>query len=65
LHLLDDKQRFMEASHPPLPFDQPCLVALEFLFAGAPVPKTLKERWHGCSAGGLSLRVIMSQLNSF
>ena len=27
LHLLDDKQSFMEASHPPLPFDQPSLVA--------------------------------------
>ena len=31
-HLLDDKQSFMEASHPPIPFDQPCLVALEFLY---------------------------------
>jgi len=26
-HLLDDRQSFMEASHPPFPFDQPCLVA--------------------------------------
>lgn len=33
-HLLDDRQSFMEASHPPLPFDQPCLVALDFLSAG-------------------------------
>jgi len=30
-HLLDDRQSFMEASHPPLPFDQPCLVALKYL----------------------------------
>jgi hypothetical protein len=30
-HLLDDRQSFMEASHPPIPFDQPCLVALFFL----------------------------------
>ena len=30
-HLLDDRQSFMKASHPPIPFDQPCLVALFFL----------------------------------
>ena len=30
-HLLDDRQSFMEASHPPIPFDQPCLGALNFL----------------------------------
>ena len=33
-HLLDDKQSFMEASHPPIPFDQPCLVALKLLSEG-------------------------------
>jgi hypothetical protein len=33
LHPLDDTQSFMEASHPPIPFDQPCLVALFFLSA--------------------------------
>src|SRR5262249_39210363 len=27
-HLLDDTQSFMESSHPPIPFDQHCLVAL-------------------------------------
>jgi hypothetical protein len=27
LHPLDDKRSFMVASHPPFPFDQPCLVA--------------------------------------
>ena len=27
-HRLDDRQSFMETSHPPIPFDQPCLVAL-------------------------------------
>jgi hypothetical protein len=32
-HLLDDEQSFMETSHPPIPFDQPCLVALKFLYA--------------------------------
>ena len=26
-HPLDDKRSFMESSHPPFPFDQPCLVA--------------------------------------
>jgi hypothetical protein len=31
VHLLDDTQSFMEASHPPILFDQPGLVALEFL----------------------------------
>jgi hypothetical protein len=30
-HLLDDTQSFMESSHPPIPFDQHCLVALHFL----------------------------------
>jgi hypothetical protein len=28
LHPLDDAQSFMKASPPPIPFDQPCLVAL-------------------------------------
>jgi hypothetical protein len=27
-HPLDDKRSFMESSHPPFPFDQQCLVAL-------------------------------------
>lgn len=27
-HLLDDERSFMVASQPPIPFDQPCLVAL-------------------------------------
>jgi len=31
LHPLDDKQSFMKASPPPIPFDQSCLVALNFL----------------------------------
>ena len=31
LHPLDDTQSFMKASYPPIPFDQPCLVALHFL----------------------------------
>ena len=30
-HPLDDKQSFMKASPPPIPFDQHCLVALNFL----------------------------------
>jgi hypothetical protein len=30
-HLLDDKQSFMKASHPPIPFDPQGLVALNFL----------------------------------
>ena len=30
-HPLDDKQSFMKASPPPIPFDQPCLVALFYL----------------------------------
>jgi hypothetical protein len=30
-HPLDDEQSFMKASPPPIPFDQPCLVALHFL----------------------------------
>ena len=32
-HPLDDEQSFMKASTPPIPFDQPCLVALNFLSA--------------------------------
>jgi hypothetical protein len=32
-HLLDDKQSFMKASHPPIPFDPQGLVALNFLSA--------------------------------
>ena len=32
-HPLDDEQSFMKASQPPIPFDQPCLVALFFLSA--------------------------------
>jgi hypothetical protein len=32
-HLLDDTQSFMESSHPPIPFDQHCLVALIFLYS--------------------------------
>ena len=31
LHPLDDVQSFMKVSPPPIPFDQPCLVALFFL----------------------------------
>jgi hypothetical protein len=30
-HLLDGRRSFMVASHPPIPSDQPCLVALFFL----------------------------------
>jgi len=30
-HLLDDTQSFMKASHPPVPIDPHCLVALIFL----------------------------------
>src|SRR5215470_17304451 len=30
-HPLDDVQSFMKVSPPPIPFDQPCLVALIFL----------------------------------
>ena len=30
-HPLDDTQSFMKVSPPPIPFDQPCLVALNFL----------------------------------
>jgi hypothetical protein len=33
LHPLDDTQSFMKASPPPIPFDQPCLVALHCLSA--------------------------------
>src|SRR5712691_4456545 len=31
-HPLDDTRSFMASSHPPIPFDQPCLVALKFLY---------------------------------
>ncbi len=31
-HPLDDARSFMVASHPPIPFDQSCLVALECLY---------------------------------
>jgi len=31
-HPLDDEQSFMETSHPPIPFDQQGLVALNFLY---------------------------------
>jgi hypothetical protein len=40
-HLLDDKQSFMKASHPPIPFDPQGLVALNFLSA------PLEECEHG------------------
>ena len=33
LHPLDDRQSFMQVSYPPMPFDQPCLVALHCLSA--------------------------------
>jgi hypothetical protein len=51
-HLLDDTQSFMESSHPPIPFDQHCLVALNFLsatafstarVASAPLPPTRRR----------------------
>jgi hypothetical protein len=32
-HPLDDERSFTEASHPPILFDQPCLVALNALSA--------------------------------
>jgi hypothetical protein len=32
-HLLDDTQSFMKASHPPVPIDPHCLVALFFLYS--------------------------------
>jgi hypothetical protein len=35
-HPLDDAQSFMKASDPPIPFDQPCLVALNCLSAQTP-----------------------------
>jgi hypothetical protein len=35
-HPLDDTQSFMKVSPPPIPFDQPCLVALNFLSAVRP-----------------------------
>ena len=35
MHPLGDKQSFMKASPPPIPFDQPSLVALNFLSAEA------------------------------
>jgi len=34
LHPLDDEQSFMKASPPPIPFDQSCLVALDFISHG-------------------------------
>jgi hypothetical protein len=34
-HLLDDKQSFMKASHPPILFDPQGLVALHFLSSGS------------------------------
>ena len=39
MHPLDDAQSFMKASPPPIPFDQPCLVALHFLSARHPTPQ--------------------------
>jgi hypothetical protein len=33
LHPLDDKRSFMKSSHPPIPFDQQSLVALNFLYS--------------------------------
>jgi hypothetical protein len=42
-HLLDDERNFMIASQPPIPFDQPCLVALFFLFIMARIP--LDNTW--------------------
>jgi hypothetical protein len=45
---LDNTQSFMKASHPPIPFAQQGLVALEFLSAASPrrigVPKGIL-RW--------------------
>ena len=35
LHPLDDKRSFMKSSHPPIPFDQQGLVALNFLYSGS------------------------------
>ena len=42
LHPLDDTQSFMKASPPPIPFDQPCLVTLNFLY----------PFWATCPLGG-------------
>jgi len=41
LHPLDDEQRFMETSHPPIPFDQQGLVALIYLSAQAKLSNML------------------------
>jgi hypothetical protein len=49
-HPLDDEQSFMKASPPPIPFDQPCLVALIFLYAARLEPQ------HGGGAGQRCLR---------
>jgi hypothetical protein len=43
-HLLDDKQSFMKASHPPIPFDPQGLVALNFLSAKQIAPSVYWDR---------------------
>ena len=50
-HLLDDKQSFMEASNPPIPFDPQGLVALEALYGivGNPVMHSLSPRLHNAA----------------
>jgi hypothetical protein len=61
-HLLDDTQSFMESSHPPIPFDQHCLVALHFLYSlrGADGARPawrsaeLASRWCAGAAGEIS-----------
>src|SRR5262249_14252755 len=47
-HLLDDKQSFMETSHPPIPFDPQGLVALFYLSAQV----CLRSTQPGCMRSG-------------
>jgi hypothetical protein len=46
LHPLDDEQSFMKASPPPIPFDQPGLVALNCLSAQAKRVSLVEEVGH-------------------
>src|SRR5215471_14834929 len=41
-HPLDDAQSFMKVSPPPIPFDQPCLVALFYLSVRRPL-RSIRE----------------------
>ena len=49
-HPLDDTQSFMKVSPPPIPFDQPCLVALMYLSARLAFTMAafnVLVQWHG------------------